>query len=66
MSAATSTEQEEKDLIKRIGVAALILEADLKEIENKLVVLKVRVAKQNISPGFLSKELDDILMMVRR
>lgn len=63
MSAAI---EEEKDLVKRIGVAALIIEEDLKEMESKLVVLKVRAAKQNISPDFLCKELDDLLMIVRR
>lgn len=48
-----------------IANAALTIEADLKDIENRLLLLKTNIAKEAISNNMIMAEIDKILEIVR-
>lgn len=48
-----------------IANAALVIEADLKNIEKRLLFLKANIAKEAISNNRVMAEIDEILEILR-
>lgn len=52
--------------IEKIGKSALIIEKDLRELEEKIIVLKIRFSKRSISRLNVLQDLDKLLEIIRR
>ena len=51
--------------VSAIANAALVIEADLKNIEKRLLFLKKNIAKEAITNSMIMAEIDKILEIVR-